>query len=390
MNSRERVKLALEHKEPDRVPLDLGATYVTGIHVRAYHRWREALGLPKVATRIFEMLQQLAVVDDDMVEILGVDVRPVTPGGSLTFHLEIQDMGDYTCFYDEWGIGWRMPKDRGLYYDMFDHPLAGDITEEAIARLRGPDPLDPGRFVGMREAARRVAEEEQRAVVVTQMTAGVTEIAAWTRGYADFYADLAINHALVGKLMDKVNQVKAAYWGRALEEVGEYVDVMMLGDDFAGQDRLLMSPRTWRKLVKPRLKDLFDFLHARSRAKLFLHSCGAVREVIPDLIEIGLDILNPVQVSAAGMDSAELKREFGKDLVFWGGGVDTQRVLPYGTPEDVRAEVRRRLEDLCPGGGFVFNPVHNIQSDVPTENLQAMWETLQAYGVYAHTLRALR
>jgi uroporphyrinogen decarboxylase len=161
---------------------------------------------------------------------------------------------------------------------------------------------------------------------------------------------------------------------------------MMLGDDFAGQDRLLMSPSTWRKLVKPRLKALFDFLHARSRAKLFLHSCGAVREVIPDLIEIGLDILNPVQVSAAGMDSAELKREFGKDLVFWGGGVDTQRVLPYGTPEDVRAEVRRRLEDLSPEGGFVFNPVHNIQSDVPTENLQAMWETLQAYGVYAHTL----
>jgi uroporphyrinogen decarboxylase len=236
----------------------------------------------------------------------------------------------------------------------------------------------------MREAARRVAEEEQRAVVVTQMTAGVTEIAAWTRGYEDFYADLAINHALVGKLMDKVNQVKAAYWGRALEEVGDYVDVMMLGDDFAGQDRLLMSPRTWRKLVKPRLKDLFDFMHARSSAKLFLHSCGAVREVIPDLIEIGLDILNPVQVSAAGMDSAELKREFGKDLVFWGGGVDTQRVLPYGTPEEVRTEVRRRLEDLSPGGGFVFNPVHNIQSDVPTQNLTTMWETLQAYGVYTH------
>jgi uroporphyrinogen decarboxylase len=267
-------------------------------------------------------------------------------------------MGDSTYFYDEWGIGGRMPKDRGIYYDMFDHPLAGDITVEAIADLRGPDPLDPNRFVGMREAARRVAEEEKRAVVVTQMTAGVVEIAAWTRGYEDFYVDLAINHQFIGKLMD-------------------------LGDDFAGQDRLLMSPKTWRNLIKPRLKELFDFLHSKSQSKLFLHSCGSVREVIPDLIEIGLDILNPVQVSAVGMDSAELKREFGKDLVFWGGGVDTQRVLPYGTPEDVRAEVRRRLEELMPGGGFVFNPVHNIQGDVPTENLVTMWETLREYGIYS-------
>jgi uroporphyrinogen decarboxylase len=384
MNSRERVKLALEHKEPDRVPFDLSATYVTGIHVRAYNRWREALGLPWVEPRIFEMLQQLAVVDDDMVEILGVDVRAVTPSGSLTSGLEIKEVGDYTLFYDEWGIGWRMPKGRGLYYDMFDHPLAGrwGVSQEAMANLRGPDPLDPGRFVGMRETARRVAEEEQRAVVVTQMTAGITEIAAWTRGYEDYYADLAANQQLAGKLMDKVNAVKMAYWGRALEEVGDYVDVMMLGDDFAGQDRLLMSPQTWRKLVKPRLKELFDCLHAQSEAKLFLHSCGAIREVIPDLIEIGLDILNPIQVSAVGMDSAELKREFGKDLVFWGGGVDTQQVLPYGSPEEVRAEVRRRLDDLMPGGGFVFNPVHNIQGDVPTENLMVMWETLREYGVY--------
>jgi uroporphyrinogen decarboxylase len=277
-----------------------------------------------------------------------------------------------------------MPKDGGMYYDMFDHPLAGDITEEAIARLRSPDPRDPGRFMGMRDAARHIAEEEKRAVVVTQMTAGTTEIAAWTRGYEDFYVDLAINHQLIGKLLDKVNEVKATYWERALEEVGEYADVMMLGDDFAGQDRLLMSPQTWRKLIKPRLKELFDLLHAKSEAKLFLHACGSVREVIPDLIEIGLDILNPIQVSAAGMDSAELKREYGKDLVFWGGGVDTQRVFPHGTPEEVRAEVRRRLDDLMPGGGFVFNPVHNIQGDVPTANLMVMWETLREYGVYSH------
>lgn len=383
MNSRDRVRLALEHKEPDRVPFDLGATYVTGIHKHAYLRWREALGLPRVEPKIFEMLQQIALVDHDMVEILGVDAKPVTPGGSLTFHADIKDMGAYTYFHDEWNIGWRMPKDGGMYYDMFDHPLAGDITEETIADSPGPNPLDPTRFVGMRETARRVAEEEKRAVVVTQMTAGIAEMAAWMRGYEDYYIDLALNHQLVGRLMDKVKQTKAAYWERVLEEVGDYLDVMMLGDDFGGQNRLLMSPKTWRELIKPRLKELFDFLHSKSKGKVFLHSCGSIREVIPDLIEIGVDILNPVQLSAAGMDSAGLKREFGKDLTFWGGGIDTQLVLPRGTPEEVRSEVRRRLKDLMPGGGFVFNPVHNIQGDVPAQNLMAMWETLREYGVYS-------
>ena len=383
MDSRQRVLLSLNHKEPDRVPFDLGATYVTGIHRNAYGRWRQALGLPALEIQIFEMLQQIAWVDDDMVALLGVDVRPVTPGGSLTFRSQVQDMGDYTCFYDEWGIGWRMPKGYGLYYDMFDHPLAGEITEADIDQLAGPDPRDSARYAGMRERARHIVEDQKRAVVVTQMTAGMSEIAAWTRGYADYYADLAANQGLVSRLLDRVNAVKMAYWERVLAEVGAYVDVMMLGDDFAGQRGLLMSPRTWRKLIKPRLRELFDLMHSRSQAKLFLHSCGSVREVIPDLIEIGLDILNPVQVSATGMDSAELKREFGGDLVFWGGGVDTQQVLPFGTPEEVRVEVRRRLEDLMPGGGFIFNPVHNIQADVPTHNLMAMWEALQEYGRYA-------
>ena len=383
MNSRQRLALSLNHKEPDRVPFDLGATYVTGIHKQAYTRWRAALGLPPVEPVTFEMLQQLASVDDDMVAALGVDVRPVTPSGSLTFKLDIGDAPDYTFFHDEWGIGWRMPKGYGLYYDMFDHPLAGDITKATIGGCRYPDPADPSRYQGLRERARYIAEVEQRGVVITQMTAGITEIAAWTRGYEDFYADLALRHDLLGELLDKVNAVQMGYWSRVLPEVGEYADVMMVGDDFAGQTRLLMSPDTWRKLVKPRLRELFDLMHSLSTAKLFLHSCGAIREVLPDLIEIGLDIINPVQVSAAGMDSAELKAAFGRDLVFWGGGVDTQHVLPHGKPEEVRAEVRRRLDDLMPGGGFVFNPVHNIQADAPTENLCAMWETLQEYGVYA-------
>ena len=175
---------------------------------------------------------------------------------------------------------------------------------------------------------------------------------------------------------------KLAYWEKALTEVGDVIDVAQIADDFAGQDGLLISPRSYRRLFKPRHKELFDFIHARTDAKIFFHSCGAIRAVIPDLIEVGVDILNPVQVSAADMDSTELKREFGRDIVFWGGGVDTQRVLRSGTPAEVRDEVRRRIDDLAPGGGFVFNTVHNIQGDVPAENIVAMWEALQEFGVY--------
>jgi len=383
MNSRERVRLALDHKEPDRVPFDLGGTFVTGIHKDAYPRWRKALGLPPVELRIFEMLQQMAWVDDDMADALGVDVRPVVPGGGLFSKIDLKDMGHSTYFHDNWRIGWRMPKDGGMYYDMFDHPLAGNITEEDLDRFPWFDPLDPRLFVGLREAVRQVTDVQKRAAVITQMSAGTLEVAAWMRGYADFYTDLGANHPLIAKLLDKINEIKLAQWSRAMDEVGDCADVLMMGDDYGGQDRLLMSPKTWRKLMKPRLKEICDLLHSKSDGKVFLHCCGAIREIIPDLIEVGVDILNPIQVSAAGMDTAELKREFGKDIVFWGGGVDTQRVLWTGTPDEVRAEVRHRLDDLMPGGGFVFAATHNIQGDVPAENLVAMWETLREYGTYS-------
>ena len=383
MNSRERVQMVLDHREPDRLPFDLGGSVLTSIHVQAYRKLRRYLGLPEIEPTISDIFQQIVQVDDDVLERLGVDVKNVAPRSSATFQIDVKDMGDYTYFYDEWKIGWRMPKDGGLYYDMFDHPLAGDITMEDVDRFLWPDPLDPTRFVGLRETALRVAEREQRAVVMGNMAAGVLEVTAWTRGFADYFSDLADNQKLIGHIMDKVLELKITYWGKALELVGDLVDVVQDADDFAGQFGMLISPRTYRQLVKPRHKELFDFIHSRTQAKVFFHSCGSIRPVIPDLIEVGVDILNPVQVSATGMDSAELKREFGKELTFWGGGVDTQNVLGTGTPEEVREEVRRRLDDLMPGGGFVFATVHNIQGNVPPENIMALWETVQRYGVYS-------
>jgi uroporphyrinogen decarboxylase len=382
MNSRERLQLALDHQEADRVPFDLGATVLTSIHHKSYRALRQYLNLPEVEPRIVDIFQQIVTVDDDMRTRLKVDVRDVAPRSSATFRIELKEMPGYSYFYDEWGIGWRMPLDGGWYYDMFDHPLRAITTTAEIDAYPWPDPIDPARFTGLGDRARQAAEVEQHGVFLGGLCAGIMEMAAWMRGFDNYFADFGNNDKLLTYLMEKVMELKMAYWEIALREVGDYADVVGEADDFAGQFRMLISPAMYRRIVKPLHKELFDFIHARTKAKLFFHSCGAIRPVISDLIEIGVDILNPVQVSATGMDSAELKREFGKDVTFWGGGVDTQNVLGSGSPEEVRADTRRRIEDLAPGGGFVFATVHNIQGNVPPENIMAMWETLQEYGIY--------
>jgi uroporphyrinogen decarboxylase len=184
-------------------------------------------------------------------------------------------------------------------------------------------------------------------------------------------------------MLDRLVEFKCAFWERALSEVGDLVDVVIEADDLAGQQALLLSPRSYRTLIKPRHQRLFSFIKDQAPVKIFFHSCGAVRPILGDFIDAGIDILNPVQISAAGMDLRELKAEFGRDVVFWGGGVDTQWVLGSGTPEQVREDVRRNIEALAPGGGFVFAAVHDIQANVPPENIVAMWQAWQEYGAYA-------
>ena len=386
MNARERVLTALNHREPDRVPYDMGGTVVTGIQARAYSRLRKYLGLPEKEIKIIDILQQLAQVDDDVMDRLGVDFRNISPRSTASFKIELKMTPDgrYSYFYDEYQVGWRMPVDGGMYYDMFEHPICGEITAEDVEKYALPDPHDPSRFEALREAARKVLDEEQRALVIGNISAGIFELYLWTRGFKDGYADWAGNPDLAKKILRKYADLQLAYWERMFEVMkGIPIDVVQMADDLAGQNGMLISPRSYRTLLKPFHKEMFDYIHSRTEAKIFFHSCGAVRALIPDLIEVGVDILNPVQVSAANMDSAELKREFGKDICFWGGGVDTQNAFDFThTPDEVRADVRKRIEDLMPGGGFVFNTVHNIQGNVPPENIMAMWETLQEYGRY--------
>jgi uroporphyrinogen decarboxylase len=393
MNSRERVLTALDHREPDRVPFDLGGTIVTGIHLGAHRALRPALGLPPREPQVIDRIQHLALVEDDLKARLLVDTAPVLAGAPgtevaggpipATSRALTSEDDEYTYLYDEWGLGWRCPKDGGLYHDVFLSPLAGDITLDVVDRHQGPDPLDRARLAGMRARCLRIRDEERRASCAWGFGAGIFETAGWLRGIEAFYMDLVGDPALAGRLMDRVLEPKLAWYEVALAEFGDLLDVACEGDDLGGQFTTLISPEMFRRLVKPRLREIFTAIHARSDAKVFFHTCGAVREIIPDLIEIGVDVLNPIQVSAVGMDTAVLKREFGRELAFWGGGVDTQRVLDSGTPAEVRDEVRRRIDDLATGGGFVFAATHNVQANVPPENVVAMREALIEHGHYS-------
>ena len=381
MNSRERVRLALNHQEADRIPFDLGGTGLTTIHIDAYGNLRRYLEMPPVQTRIMAMAEQLAEVDLDLSERLLTDFRLVMPGTPTGFQYALRDEGAYEAYTDEWGIGWRKPKVGGFYYDMYHHPLAGAASMDVVKRYDFPDPEDPKRFSTLREQA-ETAVAQEKAVVLAGPCAGIAEVYSWLRGYETYYLDLALNQETVAYMLDRLVEFKCAYWRRALQEIGDLVDVVIEADDLAGQHSLLLSPETYRRLIKPRHTRLFSFIKSQAPVKVFFHSCGAVRPILGDFLDAGIDILNPVQISAVGMNLYELKAEFGRDVVFWGGGVDTQRVLGSGRPEEVKEDVKRNIEALAPGGGFVFAAVHDIQANVPPRNVVAMWEAWNEYGLY--------
>jgi uroporphyrinogen decarboxylase len=384
--SRERVTAALEHREADRVPFDLGGTVLTGMHRIAYTNLRRYLALPERPIEIVDVNQQLARVHDDVLDRLGADVRAVDPDPAAHAPLRtpITAHGDVEMFTDEWGISWRTPRGGGLYFDMCAHPLANAQSIADLERFPWPDPLDPARFETLAARAGRVVNEEHKAYMLGRSAAGIFEIALWVRGFEQLFADLVLQPGFAEALLGIITDLKIQYWGKALDTVGANVLVVSEADDIAGQYSPLISPAMYRRFIMPCHARLFEFIHgrAKSRVHVFYHSCGAVKDMIPMLLDEGVDVLNPVQVSARGMDTAELKRLYGDRLCFWGGGVDTQRVLPYGTPAQVREEVRRRICDLAPGGGFVFATVHNVQADVPPANYMAMWEAWREYGSY--------
>jgi uroporphyrinogen decarboxylase len=383
MNSRERLLTTLNHQEPDRIPYDLGSTQVTGIHEVAYKAWREALGLPPVEIQFSDTVQQLALPDEDLIERLGVDVRGLFPLNSHNWNVHDEEDGEYWAYHDEWGIKHHRPRPDGLYYSIVEVPLSQlDVTVADIQNHAWPNMADPQRITGLREKA-EAYRAAGYAVVLKDPFAGIFEFSQRVVGMEQIMMKMVTDAALAGALFDKLLEIKLSFWEMALPQLADVVDVIMQADDYGTQVSQLISPMMFREQVKPRWQILFNRVKELApNAKRFFHSCGNVRPLIPDFIEIGVDILNPVHIRAAGMNPVELKRDYGDALTFWGGAVDTQGVLPNGTPEEVKDDVRRNIEALAPGGGYVFNTVHNIQADVPPQNLIALWEALQEYGVY--------
>jgi uroporphyrinogen decarboxylase len=382
MNARERVMLALNHKEPDRIPIDLGGSICSSIHRDAYIELKKHLGMDSEEIRMADYVQQLPYLDEALLERFGVDFRMVQLPAATAPDLNIFEEGDYYAFIDRWGSKLYMPKDGGLYFDWVDFPIK-EATMESLDNYTWPQPDPPEYNARLREQAKHLYENTDYALVGSAVIGGgIFEQPARTMGLEDFFVALVTEPKFADRLMGQITEIYIKSCNNYLEQVGEYLHVFTYWDDVCGQDGWLISPDTYRKMIKPKQRRLLEAIKSRTNAKVYYHSCGAVYDFIPDLIELGFDILNPVQVSARGMDTRRLKEEYGKDIVFWGGGIDTQRVLPFGKPDEVADEVKRRIDDLAPGGGFVFAAVHNIQAFVPPENIVTVFETALEYGKY--------
>jgi len=377
MTPRERVVAALKHQEPDLVPIDFGSGMSTSLVVEAYEKFKAVAGLPG-ETAVLSKLFRVARLDEAAMVRLNSDCRPIQTKAPTRWTPPPTEPGTYV---DVWGIKRRQVfyGDGAYYWELVASPLA-DATVQDLDKYRWPDPYDPGFIEGLAEEARRLHETTNFAIVGDSGFKSLWELGWALRGFEQLLMDLALNPDFVHALMGKLLEVNIATIGRFLDAVGKYLQVFRTGDDLATQKGLLMSRSTYQKVLKPHYKKMFDFIKSKTDAKLFYHSCGNVTDVLDDLIEIGVDIINPVQVSAMG-DTAALKSRFGKKLSFW-GGIDTQHALPHGSVQDVEAEVRLRIRDLGPGGGFVLGPVHNIQPDVPPENILAMADAARKFGAY--------
>ena len=396
MTPRERIIAALSHKEPDRIPIDLGATESSGIMAIAYNRLKKHLGISS-PTHVFDMMQMIAKVEPAILEFARADAIPLLiepkrwkpwtlADGSAAMVPEkviLKKLPDGRTFQlAKDGTVLAMCPANGIYFDTVFHPLENaqtladiDAGEPFFKSFDWPGFLDED-YEDLKKKAKHLYETTDYAVVanlyVHLFAAGHAH-----RGFENFMVDLVADKPLAHRLLDRQLEAYLPRVEKYLDAVGPYVDIIQVNDDLGGQNSPLISPEIYREMIKPYHKKLWGCIKEKSGKPILLHSCGSIYELIGDLIEIGVDALNPIQVSAANMDTKKLKTEFGRDIIFWGGGCDTQNVLAQKTPGQVKQEVAKRVDDLAPGGGFVFCQVHNIQADVPVENIIAMYEKLR-------------
>jgi len=412
MTSRERLLASVRHFEPDRVPIDLGSTPSSGISAIAYNRLKRYLGIDPGPTRVYDVVQQLAQPDEEILDRFRVDVLDIgrtfneepeawveatLADGSdarypARYAIEEAQDGSRNALSAGGTVIARMPSG-GAFFDQVCFPYIdgypdsyGELPsamEKVLWAGLAHSPWDHAGeadfWTTLREKALALRDRSDRALMIVA-GCNLFEWGTFLRRMDNFLMDIATETRQVERLLDALMEHHLATLEKVCAAVGDVADILRFGDDLGMMRGPFISPELYRSIFKPRHACLCDYVHSRSGMHTFLHSCGSIYTLLPDLIEAGYDIINPVQTNCVDMEPENLKREFGRDITFWGGGCDTAQILNRSTPAEVRAHVLRRLEILAPGGGFVFNTVHNILPEVPPENIVAMFEAVEEYN----------
>lgn len=412
MSSRERIKAAISHKEPDGIPVDLGSTPSSGISAIAYNNLNKHLELKLPSAHIYDVVQQLAQPDEKLLDFLNIDAIDV----GRVFNDKAGDWykialangseghypswfkphkcpdGSYEVFTTDNTLIAQMPSG-GTFFDQCYFPYVNDYPDNfkdisskmnkvlwsALAHSPWDNVNREDFWKQLRKRTLQLREQTDRAIVVV-CGCNLFEWGTFLRRMDNFLMDLYVDQPKVEELLDVLLEMHLNTLDKVCSSVGDIVDILRFGDDLGMDTGPFMSPEIYKKLFKPRHAKLCEFVKKNSNMHTFLHSCGSIYDLIPDLIEAGFEILNPIQTNCRNMEPEKLKREFGKDITFWGGGCDTRQILNQATAQDVKSHVLKRLEILSPGGGFVFNTVHNILPEVPPENIVAMFDAVKEFN----------
>lgn len=386
MTSRERVLATLNHQEPDMVPIDLGGVVTTSISRAGSEKLKVYMGITADDEITSQPALDVVVPSEQILKFFDVDFRAVRMGAPAQGPADRQswfvpsgkDGYKAPYFDDEFGNRWQLAE--------FDYSPAGPALVKAtiddLDTCQWPDPWDAGRVAGLRESTLALRQSTDFAITADIMCGGPFEQALWTRGYEQFLTDLHWDKKFADKLLGKITDLDIALWEAQLDAIGDIVDVVCQGEDMGMQSGLFVKPDMYRQMIKPHHKRLFGFIKSRTSAKLFVHSCGSVYSIIPDYIEMGVDALNPVQTASKDMELPRLKQEFGRDITFWGGAFETQHFIPDHTPAEIRDHVRRNMEILMPGGGFVFAGTHNITPETDPAKGYAVYQAAKEFRRY--------
>ncbi len=412
MNSRERILAAIDHKEPDRIPVDLGATPSSGISAIAYSNLKKHLQMQSGHTRIYDVVQQLAQPEDEILDKFGIDVIDIgrmfntadddwydiemSNGSSAQypkwFRPRLENDGSWNAYTADGTHIAKMPT-QGAFFDqtcfpyLDGYPHSFEALPEAMnkvlwaAMVHSPwdNAYKTDFWDQLRQRTLSLRKQTERTLIVV-CGCNLFEWGTFLRRIDNFLMDLITEQRNVEALLDALMEIHLATLKNVCDAVGDVVDILRFGDDLGMDSGPFMSPEIYRKLFKPRHRILCDYVKKNSSMRTFLHSCGSIYKLIPDLIEAGFEVLNPVQTNCVDMEPEKLKKEFGRDVTFWGGGADTRFVLNRAKPDQVKEHVKRRLEVFSPGGGFVFNTVHNILPEVPPANVIAMFEAIEEFN----------